>query len=209
MVNSRADALIVELYKDFSPPYPLIPRLRKALEVVPPRYLIGLDRIVLTNFEALPRNKRRGVLASTKSAYWQAWKDEPAYIEILVDKHLQDSPGNTFPLRHRCISRIAMTMFGEIGHHIIDTKIAVQGVERKDASEYMTEFTIDLGKRQWYYQVAALACFAVYPSFLRSMWQFYRDPAKALSSGKKDQRKLAQNAKAESKRHRMKTKKRG
>ena len=98
------------------------------LESVPPKFLIGLKRVVLTNSSGLPRKLRRGItkarkrkvhIAEARGLYHQAWQGKPAWIEIFVDNSLKGwEHGLWLKIPFVREGRLSDVLFHEIGHYI-------------------------------------------------------------------------------------------
>ncbi len=101
------------------------------LEFVPPRYLLGLREVVLTNKIGLSRARRRSVTKSrgkkvkilqARGLYHPAWKGKQAWIEIFVDSTLSVYEKGLWRwLLHFGYfqeNEIGGVLFHEIGHHI-------------------------------------------------------------------------------------------
>jgi hypothetical protein len=118
---------IIEVYRDYEPPLNVMAITQRLMKYVPPQYLHGLDRIVLTNSAALPRKLRRGKIGSRKrklkideigGQYHPKTNNRPAWIDIFVD--------NLRPYEERAFRIIpyirdftlAEVLYHEIGHHI-------------------------------------------------------------------------------------------
>ena len=89
---------VVTAFSGYAPPFDVVPIVEKMLESVPPKYLVGLSEVVLTNTSGLPRKLRRSVTKARKrkyrivecrGLYHQAWHGKPAWIEIFVDNTLK------------------------------------------------------------------------------------------------------------------------
>ena len=48
--NKKTEVDIIEFYKDYSPPISFKRSAERLLRTVPPKYLVGLATVVLTNF---------------------------------------------------------------------------------------------------------------------------------------------------------------
>ena len=57
--SESACPTIVESYRDFEPPASFKRTVKTLLNYIPPKYLIGLKTIVLTNRAGLASNKRK------------------------------------------------------------------------------------------------------------------------------------------------------
>jgi hypothetical protein len=98
------------------------------LSSIPPKYLIGLDRVVLTNSSGLPRARRRAVtksrkrkvrIATARGLYHQEWNGKRAWIEIFVDNTLRNwETGWWLKLKFMREGLIGDVLFHEVGHHI-------------------------------------------------------------------------------------------
>jgi hypothetical protein len=118
---------ILESYRDFEPP-PQVRRIVEGLlEYVPPHYLRGLDKIVLTNQSALTRDQRRQKiwgrrrkyrLAEARGAYSESTNSSPAMVWLFVDNMLKSQP--TWALKTPLLrySEFGEVLYHEIGHHI-------------------------------------------------------------------------------------------
>jgi hypothetical protein len=119
---------IVQSFSNYEPPFDVATVVGRMIDSVPPAYLNGLKRIVLTNSAGLARKRRRAVTKSRKrkvriiearGLYHPEWCGTAAWIEIFVDKTL--SRWNTsfwwkLPLLRE--TEIGDVLFHEIGHHI-------------------------------------------------------------------------------------------
>ena len=148
-------------YSDYKPPFGVEPVIRRMLDSVPEKYLIGLSEVVLTNTSALSRSRRRSVTKSRKRKVRQAsalglyhpeWKGKQAWIEIFVDNTLRWW-GNGLWLHIPFIreSTLGDVLFHEIGHHIHYTArpeyrekedVADVWKARLDRSYYRTRFPV-------------------------------------------------------------------
>jgi len=134
---------IREAYKDYTPPVPAAEIVDRLLSGLPPKRLIGLKTVVLTNAAGLSHDERRAKTWSRKrkvrirecrGLYHQEWKNEPAWIELFVDSILQIWPRAT--LRIPLLRDLAFSdvLFHELGHHIHKTQ-APEYKEREDVAE--------------------------------------------------------------------------
>ena len=82
---------VVVSFSDYTPPFDVSSLVERMLEFVPPRYLLGLREVVLTNKVGLTRARRRSVTKSrgrkvkilqARGLYHPAWKGKQAWIEI-------------------------------------------------------------------------------------------------------------------------------
>jgi hypothetical protein len=115
-------------FSDYEPPFDPAPIVKRMLDSVPRKYLVGLQEVVLTNESGLPRKRRTTVLKSrrrkvrlgqTAGLYHAAFAGKPAWIEIFVDNALRGWERSwllRIPLLRE--GKIADVLFHEIGHHI-------------------------------------------------------------------------------------------
>jgi hypothetical protein len=119
---------IVCHFHDYEPPLDIHRIAARLLASVPPRYLTGLDAVVLTNKRALPRDRRRSKnrsrkrtvrIMQTRGLYHPTWKSKQAWIEIFVDSVLREPLRGwwlKFPLFQDLL--LSPVFFHELGHHI-------------------------------------------------------------------------------------------
>ncbi len=118
---------IVESYRDFEPPAQIRKMVDNLLTTVPPKYLVGLKKIVLTNRSALPRDKRRQKvwgrgrkyrLAESLGSYSRSWKSSPATVWLYVDNIVSADPAWVLRTPLLRYMRLGDVLYHEIGHHI-------------------------------------------------------------------------------------------
>jgi hypothetical protein len=122
---------VVTSFSDYSPPFDVSSLVERMLGFVPPRYLLGLREVVLTNKIGLSRARRRSVTKSrgkkvkilqARGLYHPAWKGKQAWIEIFVDSTLSVYEKGLWRwLLHFGYfqeNELGGVLFHEIGHHI-------------------------------------------------------------------------------------------
>lgn len=118
---------VVTSFSEYVPPFDPVPIVERMLDSIPPKYLIGLDRVVLTDSSGLPRSRRRAVTKSRKrkvriatalGLYHQEWKGQRAWVEIFIDNTLKNWETHWLLLRFMRQSLIGSVLFHEVGHHI-------------------------------------------------------------------------------------------
>jgi hypothetical protein len=135
---------VIANFFGYAPPFEVVLTVERMLASVPPKYLIGLKEVVLTNSSGLPRRLRRSVTKSRKrkvrmvetlGLYHPAWRSGPAWIEIFVDNTLKRSE-SLWLLRLNFLreGKIADVLFHEIGHHIHFT-IRPEYQEKEDVAD--------------------------------------------------------------------------
>ncbi len=125
--SETAGPTIVESFRDFEPPASFKNTVETLLRYVPPKYLVGLRTIVLTNRAGLSRDKRRQKvwsrnrkvrLAESMGSYSRAWKSSPATVWLYVDNIVEAGSDwwRWVPVLRYTIP--AEVLYHEIGHHI-------------------------------------------------------------------------------------------
>lgn len=145
---SEAKSRLPEVYVSFSgyePPFDPEPLVRRMLDSVPRKYLVGLKSVVLTNSNGLSRKRRRSRIkrrarkvsfANARGAYHPAYRGHPPWIEIFVDNCLRGYEKwwwwHKIPLlRDPLLSEV---LFHEIGHHIHFT-VRPEHREKEDVAD--------------------------------------------------------------------------
>ena len=135
---------VIAAFPGYSPPFDPVPIVEKMLESIPPKYLVGLSEVVLTNSSGLSRKLRRSVTKSrnrkvriveARGLYRQAWNGKPAWVQIFVDntlKHWEKSWWLRVPIMRDML--LGEVLFHEIGHHIHFTQ-RPEYKEREDVAD--------------------------------------------------------------------------
>lgn len=102
--------------------------MRRMLDSIPDKYLIGLSEVVLTDTAGMSRERRRIVTRSRKrkirtldarGLYHPAWQRKAAWIEIFVDNTLRGWEKGIwliFPFIRE--GHLGDVLFHEVGHHV-------------------------------------------------------------------------------------------
>jgi hypothetical protein len=118
---------IVEAYRDYVPPRCVVPIVEDLLKAVPPRYLIGLQTIILTNQAAQPRKRKRQRIWSRNHKinlvkaigyYSGASRSSQASITLHIDNILKRVPSRELRIPFVRYYPLASVLYHEIGHHI-------------------------------------------------------------------------------------------
>jgi len=119
---------VVAHFDGYKPPFDPVPIIERMLESVPPKYLVGLSEVVLTNSTGLSRKMRRSVtkargrkvrVVEARGLYRQAWQGKPAWIQIFVDNSLKGwEKGWWLKLGFQRDVLLGNVLFHEVGHHI-------------------------------------------------------------------------------------------
>ena len=134
----------IRCWQDFSPPRGLTGHIRRALSVIEPQDLEGIDHVLL--LEDVPEVSRRAdpeldrILQDDLllfGAYKARTKDGPAHIILIVRSLYLPVPG-VFTHTPAMTIRVAKTIAHEVGHHLIaEKKYALR--KKPDSDELETE----------------------------------------------------------------------
>jgi len=151
---------VIENYRDFKPPVQLRVQVEQLLHAVPPKYLVGLKTVLLTNRSALTRDQRRQkvsgrkgkyALAEARGAYYRATKSSPAYVLLLVDNILSAWSSWLLRVPYFRYSVLSETLYHEIGHHIHAVHQPVYDGEENVAEGWQRKLNgIFIRRRYWY-----------------------------------------------------------
>lgn len=116
--------MIHEGYRNYAPPANVAKNIHILLAYVPTKFLSGLGAIVLTNVSGLSRKRRLerttggSPIAHVRGLYYEHWKDQPARIEIFVDRTLEELPKILRGIGFFQNMVFSEVLYHEIGHHI-------------------------------------------------------------------------------------------
>jgi hypothetical protein len=170
---------IVESYRDFEPKAQIRKTVDDLLNTVPPEYLVGLKKIVLTNRSALPRDKRRQKvwgrgrkyrLAESLGSYSRAWKSSPATVWLYVDNIVSAVP--PWVLRVPLLRFVILgdVLYHEIGHHIHAVHRRVYAGKENVAEDWSRKLRGRFLRRRYWFLMPIL-----YPiSYLIKLWKRIR-----------------------------------
>jgi len=160
---------IVESYRDFEPPRNFRKNVETLLRYVPPKFLIGLKTIVLTNREGLTRNKRRQKvwsrhhkirLADALGSYSHATRSSPATVWLYVDNIVRaEGPAfRFFPVLRYLVK--GEVLYHEIGHHIHTEHRPVHEEREDTADDWKDKLMVDFYRKHYRYISPLLYVFA-------------------------------------------------
>lgn len=109
---------IIEDYGDYLPRCNVLKVTQSLLTIVPREQLTGLQSIILKNSTAGSRKERRRVPSERRGAYFRAWQNRAAYIELYVDHIIGDDPVFLSRIPLYCDILLGDVLFHEIGHHL-------------------------------------------------------------------------------------------
>ena len=127
--TSLSQPNIVVNFSGYTPPYNVARAASRVIATIPPKFLVGLGAVVLTNSDCLSHDRRnrvnkprsrKGKSRRLAGLYHQAWQGDAAWVEIFLDTTLSAGDKEKWifkvPLfRDIFLSRV---LFHEIGHHI-------------------------------------------------------------------------------------------
>ena len=126
-VTGETSPTIVEAYRDYSPPPTFRRLVQELLKAVPPRYLVGLKTIILTNQAAGTRHQKRQKvwsrnrkirLGDALGYYSAATRSSQATVVLHVDRILKGMRPWELRTVLLCYEPLATVLYHEIGHHI-------------------------------------------------------------------------------------------
>lgn len=140
----RGPKVIASYSSGYRPPFDVTTIAERMVDSVPPKYLVGLSEVVLTNASGFSRKRRRSVTKSRKKkvktrtalgVYHPAWKGRAPWIEIFVDNALSRL-GKGLLLKFSLFRELALdkVVFHEIGHHIHYT-VRPEHREKEDVAD--------------------------------------------------------------------------
>lgn len=142
--TSSCTPKVIAHFEGYKPPFDPVPIVERMLASVPPKYLVGLSEVILTNSSGLSRKRRRAVtksrkrkarIAEARGLYHPEWNNKPAWIEIFVDNTLMGwEKGWWLKLPFMRNMLVGDLLFHEIGHHIHST-VRPEHREREDVAD--------------------------------------------------------------------------
>jgi hypothetical protein len=123
---------VTEDYKGYNPPAGTRKTVEELLESVPKDQLASLERVLLTNADALTGRRKKGWSwyrgrkvrhrSEVAGLYHHATRTEAAWVEVFVDKAYGDTP--SWALRLPFVRSVTMgsVLYHELGHHIHATQ---------------------------------------------------------------------------------------
>ncbi len=161
-MNKKHGITIRKAYKDYEPPFDVVATVNRLLNGVPPKRLAGLKTVVVSSSLNLSKKVRKAKakargrsyeLGKRRGSYHQKWRNEPAWIELLVDNILRHWQRSLFHFTLFRDLAVAETLFHEIGHHIHDTQ-APEYKEKEDvADKWERRLTRHYCRRRYWYLI--------------------------------------------------------
>jgi hypothetical protein len=156
---------LVESYRDFTPPSNFRGDVETLLRYVPPKYLVGLKTIVLTNRAGLTRSKRKQRvwsrnrmvrLADSLGSYSRASRSSPATVWLYVDNICRQQAEwfRWIPLLRYAVS--ADVLYHEIGHHIHTVHRRVHDGRENVAEDWSRKLSGHFWRKHYWYLLPLL-----------------------------------------------------
>jgi hypothetical protein len=157
-----ANFKIVERYRDYSPPVHVYRSLQLLLRHVPGEYLIGLEKITLTNSDSL-RSSYRGKFWSEKRRLRPAdcrGLYHKGHILLAMDQILQACPEVFLLLPPVKTFLIGEVLYHEIGHHIHRIEEPGYRADKEAIADELKDKLMRsfLRRRYWYVATIARLC---------------------------------------------------
>lgn len=197
--TSETKSGLPEVYVSFSgykPPFNPEPLVRRMIDSVPRKYLVGLKSVVLTNSNGLSRKRRRSrvkhrarkvSMTEARGAYHPAYRGHPPWIEIFVDNCLQGwEKGWWLKTPYFRDELLSDVLFHEIGHHIHHT-VRPEHREKEDVADvWKVRLERDYYKRifRWIgvFRPILRPLFGIFGGYVDRQWE--KSMAKQLKDGR-------------------------
>jgi hypothetical protein len=151
---------LVESYRDFEPPLGFRQAVETLLCYVPPKYLVGLKAIVLTNQAGLTRNKRKQKvwsrnrkvrLAESLGSYSHSSRSSPATVWLYVDNIVDSGIAwwKWVPVLRYVVP--GNVLYHEIGHHIHAEHRPVHEGRENVAEDWSSKLMRNFYRRHYWY----------------------------------------------------------
>ena len=165
MVDQPSSVVVIEDYRDWSPPFEMAATVRTLLASVPPRYLVGLHSVVLSSRHRLSRERRRPTRARGRKVpitrclglYHRSRRGQQAWVELFADAIVGRLPRLLLRIRLFREAEVASVLFHELGHHIH----ATQAPEHREPEDVAESWRRKLSRpyfrrRYWYWRPLAV-----------------------------------------------------
>jgi len=160
---------IVESYRDFEPPTNFKQTVETLLRYVPPKYVVGLKTIVLTNQAGLTSKKRKQRMwsrgrkvrvAECLGSYQHASKSSPAAVWLYVDNIVESGINwwNSVPVLRYVVP--CQILYHEIGHHIHTVHRPAYEEKENVADDWGGRLTKRFYRKHYWYLWPFLSVFA-------------------------------------------------
>ena len=156
---------IVESYRDWSPPIDVTRVVSRLLTGTEERYKVGLATVVLANTAGLSHGRRRQktwsrgrkrLVVKCRGLYHQAWRGDPAWVELFVDNTLKGVPPWLLRLPLLQDAIVGDVLFHELGHHLHATQ-APEYREPEDVAErWERRLSRQYTRRRYWYLIPLL-----------------------------------------------------
>ena len=162
---AKTPVKFVEAYRNWAPPVKAAKIVARLVAGVPERHLAGLESIILTNSSGLAHSRRRKKtwadnrkvrIVDCRGLYHQAWKGQPAFIELFVDNILKGTHPVVLRIPMLREVQFAETLYHEIGHHIHTTQVPEYRGREEAAELWERRLRRSYFRRKYWYVLAIL-----------------------------------------------------
>jgi hypothetical protein len=156
---------IVEAYRDYIPPQCVLTIVEDLLKAVPPRYLIGLKTIILTNQAAQPRKRkqqkvwsrnRKTKLVESLGYYSHATRVSRASVTLHIDNILKYTRRGELGIPFLRYHPLASVLYHEIGHHIHAERIPIYEGKENVAEDWSKKLLRRFYRTHYWYLLPLL-----------------------------------------------------
>lgn len=151
---------IVESYREFEPPSGFRRTIETLLQYVPPKYLIGLKSVVLTNRAGLTRNKRKQKvwsrnrkvrLAEALGSYSHSSKSSPSTVWLYVDNIVETGFASWYRIPILRYVVACNVLYHEIGHHIHAVRRPIHEEKENVAEDWSSKLGGNFYRKHYWY----------------------------------------------------------
>src|SRR5882762_160352 len=171
---------LVESYRDFEPPADFKQVVETLLAYVPPKYLVGLKKIILTNSSALSRDQRKQKtwsrnhkvrLSECRGSYFRATKSSSATVWLYVDNIVRHEPAWIARVPLLRYMEPSNVLYHEIGHHIHATSKPAYKECEDVAEEWRRKLLGNFARKRFWYLRPLFLCFGLASRAVKSIKQ--------------------------------------
>jgi hypothetical protein len=179
MKETSHSVIIREAYKTSRPSFAAAQASRRLLGGIPPKYLVGLKTIVLTDATGLSHEKKRWkswyrgrkvLIRESRGLYHHASQGTAAWIEIFLDNTTKHFPQSFLKIPIFADIVLGEVLFHEIGHHIHETQSPEFRERENVADQWKRRLSRLYFDRAYWYLIPIVYLF--YPVIkLRQWWR--------------------------------------
>lgn len=133
---------ITEDYGGYVAPRWVRKTVERLLSSIPDEHLTGMSAVVLADgSKRRARGRRQGRRRVAIGRYHPRWNGEPAWIELVVDRIVEDLPAPLNRLQFLRDLVVGRVLFHEVGHHLHATRRSVWRAPEPAAEEWRRRLT--------------------------------------------------------------------